>query len=295
MTQRDMADVAMHESPAWSAWLDDAGIDGPVRAFAAVLSGQADSRSALSALLTVRSTTVSAWVAAMVAAGLVTETLEQPSGRGRPQARLVAHADRLTVQVLMVHSQSLYVVVVNLLGQVLWQASTPVASDADNTAMAGKLRALQRHASRNTPVDSVSAGVAFSISGLIDLGRSQWVFASRWPRIKNLYLPGCAVPAGRPVHVVRSMDAQLQARYLRREQVGPDRRTLLLHWGYGIGVAFGPAPHTGASSGHGSGHGSGEVGHWKLPGGRKRCRCGQVGCLETEAALWAIGPRLLGT
>ena len=56
-----------------------------------------------------------------------------------------------------------------------------------------------------------------------------------------------------------------------------------------LGVAFGPAPRASSS------HGSGEVGHWKLPGGRKRCRCGQLGCLETEAALWSIGPRLLGT
>ncbi len=32
-----------------------------------------------------------------------------------------------------------------------------------------------------------------------------------------------------------------------------------------------------------------------MPGGRKRCRCGQRGCLETEAALWSIGPQLIGS
>lgn len=276
--------------PAWSAWLDDTGLDGPVRAFAAVLCGQADSRSALSALLNVRSTTVSAWVAAMVDAGLVTETLVQPGGRGRPLRTLIAHPNRLTAQVVMVHSQSLLIAVVNLLGQVVWQGGVAIAADAGNAAMAAHLRAVQKRAGQYTPLASRVAGVAFSLSGLIDMERSLWVFTSRWPRIKNLFLPGCAVPAQRPVHVVRSMDAQLHARFQRRAHTPVDRKILLLHWGYGIGLAFGPpAPAIGDSS-----HGFGEVGHWKLQGNRKRCRCGQHGCLETEAALWAIGPRLLG-
>ena len=290
MKQAHISDVNLPQTPAWPAWLDDAGLDGPVRAFAAVLTGQADSRSALSALLKVRSTTVSAWVAAMVRAGLVTELLLQPDGRGRPQGHLVAHPDRLLVPVLMVHSQSLHIVVVNLLGQVLWQDSAAVASDAGNAEMADSLRGLQERARQYIPADSGLAGVAFSIAGLLNLERSEWVFSSRWPGIRNLPLPGCAVPARAPVFVARNMDAQLQARYLRREQVGPGRRTLLLHWGFGIGVTFGPA----ARGSRDGGHGFGEVGHWQLPGGRVRCRCGQFGCLETVAALWSIGPLLLG-
>ena len=41
-------------------------------------------------------------------------------------------------------------------------------------------------------------------------------------------------------------------------------------------------------------YGYGEVGHWQLRGQRRLCRCGHIGCLETVASLWAIGPAILG-
>ncbi len=277
--------------PAWSAWLDDAGMDGMVRAFAAILTGEAQSRSALSTLLKVRPTTVSAWVAAMVRAELVVELQRKPEGRGRPLGELVANPDRLAASVLMVHSQSLHIVTVNLLGRQLWRESAAVPSSAGNTAMRRALRTLQLRAVVALGADTRLVGVTYSLSGLVSPARARWLFASRWPGIKNLSLKDCTAPAHTAMHVVRNMEAQLQARYLRKEQVGADRRTLLLHWGYGIGVTFGPVTGSAVSSTNGFG----EVGHWQLPRHRLTCRCGHVGCLETVAALWAIGPSLLGT
>jgi len=67
-------------------------------------------------------------------------------------------------------------------------------------------------------------------------------------------------------------------------------RMLLFHWGYGIGAAF-------ASEGkvfEGGAGGFGEVGHWRWSEDGLACRCGRRGCLETTAALWSIGPELLG-
>lgn len=287
---RDGQAQAPDKLPAWSAWLADAGLDGVERAFAAILTGEACSRSALSALLQVRSTTISAWVGAMVRAQLVVELQRKREGRGRPLAELAANPDRLAVSVLMVHSQSLHIVTVNLLGRMLWHESAAVPSGAGNSDVRRTLRVLQRRAASRLDPATQLVGVVFSLSGLVSPARAQWVFASRWPGIRKLALRDCrAVPDG-AMRVVRNMDAQLQARYLRREQVGPARRTLLLHWGYGIGVTFGPV--AGASTD--SVDGFGEVGHWQLPNQRMTCRCGQVGCLETVAALWAIGPRLMG-
>jgi transcriptional regulator of PTS gene len=65
--------------------------------------------------------------------------------------------------------------------------------------------------------------------------------------------------------------------------------TLLVHWGYGIGASF---AHEGkvAPFAHG---GFGEIGHWKLAAVSDRtCICGDTGCLETEAALWALLPEI---
>ncbi len=40
----------------------------------------------------------------------------------------------------------------------------------------------------------------------------------------------------------------------------------------------------------------GEVGHWKVEqNSNKKCSCGSMGCLETEAALWAILPEIRET
>ena len=281
-------------APAWESWLQDAGPDGAERAFVAVLAGVASARSALSERLQVRSTTVSAWVAAMVQAGLLTEQLRKPDGRGRPLGHLEANSDRLVVSVIMVHSQSLHVSVVNLLGRELWHESMPVAADASNAVMRRALRALQERAIAQLGPDSTLVGVSFSLSGLVNIATSQWVFSSRWPRISKLALADCTVPTGARIHVVRNVDAQLLARHMRQDQVGAARRTLLLHWGYGIGMTFGPALAAATTIGQRA-YGYGEVGHWQLAGKRMRCRCGHVGCLETVASLWAIGPALLGT
>jgi transcriptional regulator of PTS gene len=111
--------------------------------------------------------------------------------------------------------------------------------------------------------------------------------------MSKLNLKDCTIPKGAPIHVVRNVDAQLLARHMRKEQVGAARRTLLLHWGYGIGMTFGPASAAAASTGPRA-YGYGEVGHWQLGGERGLCHCGHVGCLETVASLWAIGPAILG-
>ncbi len=203
---------------------------------------------------------------------------------------LVANPNRLAASVLMVHSQSVHIVTVNLVGQVVWRESAAVPPMAGNTDMRRTLRALQQRAVARLDPGTTLAGVIFSLSGLVNPAQARWMFASRWPGIQNLSLRECTAPVGTPMHVVRNMDAQLQARFLRNQKDGPARRTLLLHWGYGIGVTFGPS----GASPAGNGFGFGEVGHWQLPRQRLTCRCGHVGCLETVAALWSIGPRLMG-
>ncbi len=270
---------------------------GAVRAFAAILTGQATTRSALVDMLQVRSTTVSAWVAAMLQQRLVSELPGRPGVRGRPLLHLVADPNRLAVAVLMVHSQSLHVVTVNLLGQVLWHDSVVVPADCDNAAMQTALRGLWQGAQRQVPAGSALVGVSHSLSGLLNVSQARWVFAARWPRMRNLALgvqgqtPRARGAAALADHFVRNTDAQLRARCLRRDAQGQGGRTLLLHWGYGIGASFraGPGGRIDDTAGFG------EVGHWLLPGVDRACHCGHTGCLETVAGLWAIGRELMGT
>lgn len=282
---------ATFEPPAWVEWLGITGQGGAVLAFVSILMGVATSRIAISKHLRVRSTTVSAWVAAMVKAQLVTELPSRPGGRGRPLGQLIANPNRLAVAVLMVHSQALHLVTVNLLGQEIWHDSAVVDPQGDNAAMDAILTALQQRALSRLPQGTHMVGISYALAGLINVDEANWVFAARWPGIRNLKLTALPVPAGGALNVVRNMDAQLRARCIRRGTEGTTERTLMLHWGYGIGAAF-SASH-GASVDNTTGFG--EVGHWQLSNRNLRCRCGHSGCLETVAALWAIGPALLGS
>ncbi len=279
------------EAPAWFGWLEMSGQGGAILAFMSILMGVATSRIAISKHLRVRSTTVSAWVGAMVKAQLVTELPSKPGGRGRPLGQLIANPNRLAVAVLMVHSQALHLVTVNLLGQEIWHDSAVVDPQGDNAAMDAALKGLQQRALVRLPQGTHMVGISYALSGLINVDAASWVFAARWPGIRNLKLTALPMPAGAALQVVRNMDAQLQARCIRRGTVGTSERTLMLHWGYGIGAAF--SVNHGASVDNTTGFG--EVGHWQLSNQSLRCRCGHSGCLETVAALWAIGPALLGT
>ena len=281
---------ATFEAPAWFEWLSMTGQGGAALAFASILMGVATSRIAISKHMRVRSTTVSAWVGAMVKAQLVTELPSKPGGRGRPLGQLIANPNRLAVAVLMVHSQALHLVTVNLLGQEVWHDSAVVDPHGDNTAMGATLTALQQRALAALPQGTHMVGISYALSGLINVAEANWVFAARWPGIRNLKLTALPAPAGGALQVVRNMDAQLQARCIRRGADGTSERTLMLHWGYGIGAAF--SVNHGASVDNTTGFG--EVGHWQLSNQSLRCRCGHSGCLETVAALWAIGPALLG-
>ena len=288
--QRPAAPSGSFEAPAWFEWLDNADQDGPLRAFLSILMGAASTRSAISKQLRVRSTTVSAWVSAMIKAELITELPGKPGGRGRPLGRLIANPNRLVVAVMMVRSQALHLVTVNLLGQEVWHDSAAVDPACDNAAMCDTLQLLQHRACAQLPPGSSMVGISYSLSGLINVGEATWVFAARWPGIKNLKLTDLPAPAGRAMRVVRNMDAQLRARCMRRGLAGASERTLMLHWGYGIGAAF--SASNGSKADNSTGFG--EIGHWQLPHQALPCRCGNSGCLETVAALWAIGPQLLG-
>ncbi len=204
--------------------------------------------------------------------------------------QLIANPNRLVAAVMMVHSQALHLVIVNLLGQVIWHDSAAVDPQCDNATMHLTLGLLQERALAQVPPGTHVAGISYALSGLLNVSESTWVFSSRWPGIRNLKLAQLPASAGAAKNVIRNMDAQLRALCMRRESADPLERTLMLHWGYGIGAAF--SADRGASIATTSGFG--EIGHWQLSQQNLPCRCGQSGCLETVAALWAIGAQLLG-
>ena len=89
---------------------------------------------------------------------------------------------------------------------------------------------------------------------------------------------------GQPISLSRALDNEFRIHLLLQRQ-----STLLLHWGYGVGFAFGQSVDNIVEGGSAFG----EIGHWRMTDQKTPCHCGQTGCLETLTALWSIGPAIL--
>ncbi|MBN3785953.1 ROK family protein [Burkholderia sp. Ac-20353] len=259
------------------------------RILSEVLQGRAASRQELVQILGLRSTSVSEFVGELLEQRLLVETVNRRPTRGRPTLALVGNSHRLAVLVFHVIGQSIQASVVNLLGQTTAQVSAELPPGCDNARIAESFDSLRTELVEHTPETTDLAGASFSLPGLIDAENATWIFSSRWPQMRRLDLRKVLRKWNKPVFAYRNLDAELRARLMYDST--PSDRTLLVHWGYGIGAAFAlkGVPIFGGAGGFG------EIGHWRVSQSGARCRCGRTGCLETESALWAVGPKLLGS
>jgi predicted NBD/HSP70 family sugar kinase len=256
------------------------------RVFALIADGQADSRREIAARLRLRSTPTSRLVNDLIARGLVLEAVGAAKGRGRPTATLVVNARALCAILVQIASQSLIGSVVDVTGRVIAEEIVEVDTQSNNAQMSATLRTLVGHLAVHLPAEAGHIGTVLSIAGIVDPVTHQWLLSSRWPHIHALPLPTCLGPEAGRVEIVRNLDAELGARL---DDSDHGESVLLVHWGYGIGLA-------GALSGQRvdrAGGFLGEIGHWRLRAlGDRPCRCGQHGCVETAAALWSLLPDL---
>lgn len=257
------------------------------RIYRLILNGEAHSRADIGRILQLRSTSVSRVVTDLIARRLVIEAVGEASGRGRPPAILVAHTRRIGASVIYVSSQSLSGALVDLNGHLVAERRRPIAGDADNAAIAAVMTELARDLLDAMPPGMSHAGTAVSLSGLIDLKQGQWLLASRWPRMRGLDIASVLEPVAGPVTICRNLDAELRAR-AAREPESFAGGTILLHWGWGVGLAYAVDGEPFAPTGS-----FGEIGHWRLAAlNGRRCGCGNTACLETGAALWSLLPAL---
>jgi transcriptional regulator of PTS gene len=265
----------------------DAAARDRARVFAAIAAG-ARSRPEIGERLGLRSTTVSRAVAELLSRRLLLEAQGEKLGRGRPAATLLANSHRLGASVIHVASRALVGVLLDLSGQVLERRAMDVADSADNTTIGAALAELAGTLAAAAPRGMTHAGTVVSVSGIVDMRRRRWLVSSRWPRMQGLDVAAAIAPVAGPVEVVRHLDAELRSRAVADPALCADD-TVLLHWGWGIGMAYavGGQPF-GVAGGP-----FGEIGHWRIEGlEHRRCGCGHQGCLETAAALWALLPAL---
>ena len=216
--------------------------------------------------------------------------LRRGSGKNRDAraSSSAPHADRFVAISLYTESRELKAVLVNPSGIVLAEEVRIVRPEARNTEISKAILDSLLGFPPRVPQGSQLIGASLSLVGTVNAQTRTWVTAARWPGLKDLDLSGLERRLGLPVILRRTNDTELEyvlecsPRYTRAS-------VLLFHWGFGIGSAMSYRGTLLASS---IGR-FGEIGHTRIgPASEARCICGSKGCLETEAALWALLPRL---
>lgn len=259
------------------------------RIFKYICAGDISTRKSVTADLGLRPITVSKIVKELIEDGLVVEGERiARSGKGRPEVELFPDFLKLTAVSFTVVSREVRGFLLNLNGEILESISASIPGDAGNGEIAAEIGKLADTLTASVPKGSGLAGIGASLPGTVNLNEGIWISSSRWPEMGNLSLSKVLSEYGVPLFLYRSLDPELEYLLFRNSEYRKGG-TLLFHWGYGIGSAYSYGGQVLTSS---LGR-FGEVGHWQVePDSGKRCSCGSYGCLETEAALWAILPEM---
>lgn len=251
-----------------------------------VRRGRASSRSDLGRLTGLSRTAVAARLSLLEGAGLVLPGDELASTGGRPAAGLVLNADAGVVLAVAIGRSRSQLATFDLHGRQLGSSSVDhevgATPDVVLPAVAEHLLALVADLPDPRPV----LGTGISLPGTVDPVRGVSVDSPAMPGWDGVDLRAALVAGGvEPGSAYAANDADVLA---RSERLGhavhhPDLLVLKASTGLGLGIlAEGRvvAGHLGAA---------GEIGHTKVDAAAGRpCRCGDVGCLETIAAGWAL-------
>jgi predicted NBD/HSP70 family sugar kinase len=251
--------------------------------------GKHPTRQGLSRRLAIRPSSVSEAVQELVDDGLVREKQTRANGKtGRPESILSVRADRFVALSVYVDSRELKGVVVNLQEEILAEDVRVLSAEAGNKELAASILDLLKKLSLRVPSGCELVGACLALVGTVNVRTRTWVSVARWPKLRDLAISDIEARVSFPVILRRTNDAELDY-YLDCTPSAREGTTLLLHWGFGIGsaVAFRGTLLTSTIGRFG------EIGHAHMEAAADApCLCGQVGCLESVAALWALLPAL---
>jgi len=188
-----------------------------------------------------------------------------------------------------VTSRTIRGTLVNIEGRTVGEYSLAIEEDqAEQANVMAAFKAVAHDILGQRPAGAAIPGIGISLPGIVDERGLTWISAARWPRMTNLDFHGLAEETGLAVRIERKRQSELRAHF----QTHPEERsggTLFVSWGYGISSAY-AQNGTVLTSAMG---GFGDLGHWLVePESGRKCLCGQTGCLEAHAALWALMPEI---
>lgn len=263
-----------------------------IRIFHSICRNPGITRKDLILQLEIRPGTVSSVVQQLVADRLVLEAQMSSQGsRGRPEIPLYPNWMRWVAVSVFCVSMELHAVLINGADEILAESTREVPPTADNLEIEASLTDLVKSVLSTIQSGREVLAVSLSIAGIVNTATKEWIFSARWPRLRHLSLRRMQEALQVDLVVQRQLDIQLEYAMLRDSRLR-NGNTLLFHWGYGIGGAFARngsvvTSHSGVFC---------QIGHVSVyPESTKPCICGRIGCLEADAALWALAPEMART
>lgn len=249
------------------------------------ISRQSTTRKRLATLMELRAGTVTDLVLDLLNQGLVRE-LEpiRSKEKGRPEIWLESVPNAVGTIVVRALSDRLSASLIDLSGDVISARDITVqASTVTAEAVLRHIAALVQSLKDSNNISNYT-GIVVSLPGIVNEASGEWLFSSRYPAATPLSVSSLSDELGIEVQVQRALSAELQARILRQAPSFLEP-TVLLHWGYGVGLAASDATAVQRSN-----QGAfGEIGHWRtFLASTEKCQCGEIGCLETQAGLWSL-------
>lgn len=245
------------------------------------------SRSALVARTGLTRSAIGSLIGEFVGAGFVIEERAAPRGTpGRPSPLVTLDADRVGVIALEIAVDTIAVAVVGLGGQILDlrrvdRPRTDVSVEATAEALSGLVADVL--AQPSTPEVIVGLGVA--VAGVV---RRRDGFVSMAPNLGWTNVPlgeRLAGAFGLPLPVTVANDAELGAlAELRRGAALGANDVVYVSGEVGVGGGI----ITGGNQLTGVAGFAGEIGHLPVNPSGTACRCGSLGCWETEIGLDAL-------
>ncbi len=256
-------------------------------------SGRASTRAELRAMTGLSRTAVVARVNALAAGGLLRLGAELASTGGRPPGGLVFNTDAGVVLAVAVGRSRSQVAVFDLGGTELASSAIDheigAGPDEVMPGVAGQLRRLldELSASYDGPLPPV-LGIGLSLPGVVDTDRGSSLDSPVMAGWDDVPLaPHLAQVSDAPLFLANDADTLARSEFLGHAREIRDLLVVKASTGLGLGVLADGRIVTGALGA------AGDIGHTKVAEAAGRpCRCGDVGCLETVAAGWALVARL---
>jgi N-acetylglucosamine repressor len=243
------------------------------------------SRAEIARITGLTRTTVSQIVAGLLAEGLVQEVGVGSSRGGKSPILLSLVADSRHVIGLDLAQDRFCGALVNLRGEIRQTADVPVPSGDADAALASVYELLDGLvAAAGRPI----VGIGVGTPGLVDARRGVVVNAVNlnWRNVPLGHL--LSERYGLPASVLNDSQAAAIGEHTFGNGYGADESLVVMNVGHGIGAGI----ILNGQLYHGDGGGAGEIGHVAVashPG--LRCRCGNIGCLETLASTRAVVER----